>query len=363
MSIKRVQTARKKRTNIYYGDRAMQTTVRIMMATYNGEKYIREQIESIIGQTYNNWSLIIQDDGSTDNTWNILEQYCDSRITIRRSPEKKHGAYCNFHSIANQEKQNGETYEYYMFCDQDDVWDTDKIEKMLKVVREVERHGEKNDMKSAESIDAISATKAVVFCYADMRVIDEQGIEQIESICTLQGLKYVNKESLFFSHVVYGCNTLMNSAAFFSVPVIDINQEWVSFLSHDNLYAKFSGMLGKVIYFPETTMGYRRHGGNVTSTQAYGFGVKRIIKRMVGIHDLARDHARTYNQSLIAIKLLEAQGYSRRELADISKPIKIGGVSALTTLRKKKVSWGNITKDISHKLIIFLKIYKKYMTV
>ena len=90
----------------------MEPTVRIMMATYNGEKYLPQQLESIINQTNPNWSLIVQDDGSTDNTWSILEEYSgkDERITIRLSPEEKHGAYYNFHSIANQEKQSGKQY-------------------------------------------------------------------------------------------------------------------------------------------------------------------------------------------------------------------------------------------------------------
>ena len=84
----------------------MELSVRIMMATYNGEKYLPQQLDSIITQTYENWSIIVQDDGSTDSTWSILEEYAkqDSRITIKKSPEEKHGAYYNFHSIANQEK-------------------------------------------------------------------------------------------------------------------------------------------------------------------------------------------------------------------------------------------------------------------
>ena len=335
------------------------STVRIMMASYNGEKYLRKQIESIINQSYQNWSLIVQDDGSKDKTWEILEEYCkqDSRITRRRSPEDKHGAYYNFHSIANQEKESGKAYDYYMFCDQDDLWDNDKIERMLFRVQK-----EKSEQP--------------VFCYADMRVIDEYDKEKISSICKAQGLKYINKESLFFSHNVYGCNTIMNRKAFYSIPLIDTKQKWLSILSHDNLYAKFSGILGKVIYYPETTMGYRRHGENVTSKHTYGFGIRRVLKRMLGLQDLAKDHARTYCQSLVAVKLLrerwaeleilngkdeERKLEELSELDEIERAIKTGGLSTLKWIKNKNISWGNKTKDISHKVILGLCLYKKYL--
>lgn len=322
-----------------------------MMATYNGEKYLQQQLDSIINQTYKNWSLIIQDDGSTDSTWSILEKYTreDHRITIRKSPEFNHGPYYNFHSIANQEKQNDETYDYYMFCDQDDVWNENKIEKMVSRIKQ-----EKEEVP--------------VFVYADMCVVNEYGDVIIPSICMAQGLSYINKESLFFSHNIYGCNTIMNKAAFFAIPVIDITQNWVSILSHDNLYAKFSGMLGMVVFYPEKVMSYRRHGDNVTSKHSYGFEISRVLRRVIGLQDLAKDHARTYKQSLTAIKLLkETQLKSddmniSNELDEIEKAIENGGIPALSWIKKRHIGWGNGTKDISHKLILGLGIYKKYLT-
>lgn len=319
----------------------MQPSVRIMMATYNGEKFIKEQIDSIINQTYTNWSLIIQDDGSKDRTVEIVKGFDDPRINIFESPEKKHGAYYNFHSIANQEKLSDMKYDYYMFCDQDDVWDSDKIEKMLLFLSKEENNGP-------------------VFCYADMRVIDEKGKEQILSICKTQGLEYVNKESLFFSHIIYGCNTMMNSTAFFLVPLIDMTQEWIGILSHDNLYAKFSGMLGKVVFYPERTMGYRRHGENVTSKQQYGFGIKRIVNRLLGFKELVRYHALTYNQSLIAIKMI----YEKKKIIELNyleDSIKNGRLKALKYVREKNVSWGNRTKTLSRKLVLLSGAYKRYL--
>ncbi len=319
----------------------MQPSVRILMATYNGEKFIKEQINSIINQTYTNWSLIIQDDGSKDRTAEIIKGFDDPRINIRESPEKMHGAYYNFHSIANQEKLSDMRYDYYMFCDQDDIWDSDKIEKMFLFLSKEDNN-------------------EPVFCYADMRIIDEKGKKQSSSICKSQGLEYVNRESLFFSHIIYGCNTMMNKTAFFSVPLIDMIQEWVGILSHDNLYAKFSGMLGKVIFYPETTMGYRRHGENVTSKQQYGFGIKRIVNRLLDFKELAKDHALTYNQSLIAIRMI-SEKKKTIELNDLENSIKNGKLKALKYVREKNVNWGNWIKTLSRKLVLLSGTYKRYL--
>ncbi len=323
----------------------MSSSVRIMMATYNGEKYLCEQLDSIINQTYQNWNLIVQDDGSKDKTWDILNSYAkkDKRITVKKSPEKNSGAYYNFHSIANEEKKNGIVYDYYMFSDQDDIWDRDKIEKMLTIA-------EKED-------DDIP-----FFCYADMRIVDDYGKVLIDSISDTEGLKYQNSISLFFSHIIYGCNVMMNEKAFSIVPIINTNKRYVGILSHDNLYAKISGMTGKVMYIPITTMSYRRHQNNVTSKHEYGYNIRRILKRLFLLGDLAKDHARTYNQSIITLRLMnEIKGVDKTILKQIEKSIRSGGIHSLHFINVNHVNWGKVIKNISHKLIIFLGVYKKYL--
>ena len=323
----------------------MNPLVRIMMATYNGEKFIQQQIDSIISQTYKKWNLIIQDDGSKDGTWRIIEEYAnnDARITIRKSPEEKHGAYYNFHSIANQEKQNGSSFDYYMFCDQDDVWDDDKIERMLHAF-----------INTDESIPKL--------IYGDMRVMNAEEQVVIGSVVREQGLFYKNAASLFFSHIIYGCNLMMNKAAFYSVPVIDTNADIVSILSHDNLYAKFAGVRGRVQYLDVPLMTYRRHGGNVTAKHQYGFGIKRILKRMSKLDDLAKDHARTYKQSLYAIKLLqEIGGKGSVNLTEIYNCIRSSGLKAVKLYCNNKIDCGNRVKNVSRCVVLFTGMQKKYL--
>ena len=101
------------------------------MATFNGETYLTDQIDSILNQTSDDWTLYINDDGSNDGTENIIQSYSKKhgdKIVILNLFPKGMGAASNFLSML----ENIES-EYYMFSDQDDVWSPKKIEKSVKL--------------------------------------------------------------------------------------------------------------------------------------------------------------------------------------------------------------------------------------
>ncbi|MGK3114167.1 glycosyltransferase family 2 protein [Candidatus Pantoea formicae] len=102
-------------------------TISILMGTYNGEKYIEQQLQSIADQTYKNWKLIVSDDGSTDRTCELVEKfsrnYPDNKVVLLRGPGK--GFAANFFSLLNR---NNIDSEFYAFCDQDDIWIEGKLE-------------------------------------------------------------------------------------------------------------------------------------------------------------------------------------------------------------------------------------------
>lgn len=109
-----------------------QKKVTVMVSTYNGEKYIKEQLDSIINQSYKNIDIYVRDDGSKDNTLNILKEYSKQKKIILLESNKNLGYPEAFYEIMRNVKKS----DYYAFSDQDDVWYEDKIEKGVKALEE-----------------------------------------------------------------------------------------------------------------------------------------------------------------------------------------------------------------------------------
>lgn len=109
--------------------------IAILMATYNGKKFLSEQIDSILSQSNKQWHLYIHDDGSTDGTVELLKDYTDKYpecITVM-DYSSQGGAMQNFMSLLEKVKA-----DYYMFSDQDDVWLPHKIEREYEKIKELE---------------------------------------------------------------------------------------------------------------------------------------------------------------------------------------------------------------------------------
>lgn len=210
----------------------------ILMATYNGEKYIKKQIESILNQTYKNFRLLISDDCSTDNTKKILEQFSkkDDRIIIF-SQEKNLGVVKNFEFLLNKVEN-----EYFMFSDQDDFWYENKIELSL------------NKMKETNA-DLI---------YTDLEVVDEELQTINNSYWKLKGLyrkitKYNNFEAIYLNNFVTGCTMLVKSKW---IPKILPFPEKTKYLLHDYWVSINISQNGKMEYLNMPTIKYRQHTNN-----------------------------------------------------------------------------------------------------
>lgn len=104
--------------------------VSIVVCTYNGEKFLREQLDTLLAQTYPVSEILVQDDGSTDGTWPLLEEYAarDGRFVLLRH-EGEHGVNANFLSALRRARG-----ELVAVCDQDDLWEPDKIERQVEAL-------------------------------------------------------------------------------------------------------------------------------------------------------------------------------------------------------------------------------------
>lgn len=212
--------------------------VDILLATYNGEQYLREQLDSILSQTYNEFRLLISDDSSTDNTREILEEYTekDKRIIVF-CQDKNLGVIKNFEFLLNKVEN-----EYYMFSDQDDIWKENKIEKSIKCLEET-------------NSDLI---------YTDLEVVDENLNVIYESYWKLKGIynkikKYNNFESLYLNNFVTGCTMLSKKELINEIlPLPNISK----FVLHDYWIPLILSQKHKITYIEEPLIKYRQHKNN-----------------------------------------------------------------------------------------------------
>lgn len=140
------------------------SSIAILMATFNGERYISEQLDSIISQTYSDWTLFVNDDGSTDSTIAIVEKYAARDPRIKLLHLQEHGDACkNFLSLLHEVDA-----PYFMFCDQDDIWHRDKIEISLAAMRMQEKLLEPGNNGAADK------TKPTII-HTDLCMVDACG--------------------------------------------------------------------------------------------------------------------------------------------------------------------------------------------
>lgn len=211
--------------------------VQILMATYNSERYISEQIESIIAQSYQDWQLIIRDDGSKDETCNIVRKYCaeyPDKIKWIQNQSDTHGCSANYFQLI----QTAEA-EYIMFCDHDDVWLPEKVELTLNKIQQME--------------DSFGKS-CPLLVYTAMRHVDE-------NLSALDESNYldVHETELNYHLVegyVAGCTSILNRSLYKEIkqPSIDIY--------YDYWCALTASAIGKIGFLDQRTILYRQHGNN-----------------------------------------------------------------------------------------------------
>lgn len=237
--------------------------VNIILAAYNGEKYIGEQIESIINNSFTDWYLWIFDDGSTDGTSNIVEGYIlkyPDRIKYFRN-EKNKGLTLNFLEGLRYvaDCKSSKEQEYYMFCDQDDVWMQDKIKKTYKQMKKLEhKYGE----------DTVAAV------FTDAKVVDEQ-LRMIEPSFFQSSKLDMKKKDLphiLMENKLIGCTVMVNDALVKKITALPTKARY-----HDWWIALLAASFGRISYLPEATINYRQHSNNMVGNQNFLAYIKNRI--------------------------------------------------------------------------------------
>lgn len=240
--------------------------ISVVMATFNGERYLEKQLDSILSQTVRPDEVIVCDDGSTDKTVAVLERYQQLDLLKFSVNPKQLGLVDNFKKAVLLVRKTN----YIALSDQDDFWLPDKLEK---------------------SVEAMAQLPSGYPCmvHTDLKLIDENGTLLNSSFRNELGqdVYQQNLQTLVYGNFVNGCTMLMNpelSAYFQDIPS-DV------LLNHDGWIALAAFTFGRAGYLDEPLVEYRKHGNNLSISadakprNRYRSTMLQILKAVSGKDD------------------------------------------------------------------------------
>ena len=219
-------------------------SVCVLLSTYNGEKYLRQQLDSVLNQKGIILNFLVRDDGSTDSTIDILKQY-EKDGKIKLIVGKNIGYKKSFYELAKLAPLS----DYYAFCDQDDVWDDDKL---ITAVNMLERENNSIPLLYFSALRVVNKNLKVKSVTHKKFIISEYPFEQALTL-----------------NPVYGCAAVFNNA---------LREKFLEYQefehSHDNNLNVLASALGKVVFDKTPHFSYRQHGNNC-------FGYPSSLKSMI----------------------------------------------------------------------------------
>ena len=240
----------------------------ILMATYNGEKYLRPQLDSILRQSNTDWRLVIRDDCSTDSTVQIIQEYREKypdKFVLLQADEPSGFAQNNFFQLIKY-WQHYSTANYIMFADQDDVWLPPKIQLTLDKMRELEnQYGNDTPLLVHTDLSVVDA---------DLNIINP-------SMFAMQNMdaRRDKLNNILVQNIVTGCTMMVNKRLLDMVT--DIPQHAVM---HDMWLALIASAFGHIGFVEKATILYRQHDSNsngVKSLMYYILNLKSENKNII----------------------------------------------------------------------------------
>ncbi|HEY0222617.1 MAG TPA: glycosyltransferase [Lactovum miscens] len=224
----------------------------VIMSTYNGEKYIREQIDSILDQDYTNFYLSIRDDGSLDKTNKILNEYISNNAQVKVEFGENQGYCKSFFDLLRKEEA-----DYYALADQDDIW---LVDKLSTAISDLQNHETENlPLLWFSNLDLYDGEMN----YLGTPNPDKRNYDLASSLftCIGPGMSYVINREARDRIITYSTDTIHE---------------------HDFWISRVVEATGKVIYNPKSFIKYRRHNSNASqysrnTSERIKLGLKRLI--------------------------------------------------------------------------------------
>lgn len=231
--------------------------IAIILSTFNGEKYLQEQLDSILSQTYSNYIVVVRDDGSEDSTLELLAKFSQEhpgKFKLLSSVDSNQGASRSFSSlmeyVLHNKQELGISSAYMMFADQDDVWVENKLERELELMWELE----------------LTTDELPILIHSDLKVVSSDRKEIAPSFIRYQGLNE-NKNGFgqqLISNLVTGCTMLINEPLAKKACPIPAGA-----IMHDWWCALVASAFGKTGFVSEQLVEYRQHEDNTLGARAH----------------------------------------------------------------------------------------------
>lgn len=254
--------------------------VEILMTTYNGQKFVAQQIDSILAQTFTDFTLVISDDHSTDETFDILESYQKShpgKIRVQQPVHRYGNARDHFFALLKESKA-----DYIFFSDQDDVWFNWKMEEMLHLMEEAE---------------ASYGVMTPLLVFSDQTPTDSNLKPLATSLMTYHKLNphIESFKQVIFRNPITGGATLFNRAlAIKSLDCTKLDETRM----HDYWLALVCSKFGRCVYLDKSTSYYRQHSNNSIGAHHVG-SIEHIINKLTHMSSVKSEYAKTKKQAKI----------------------------------------------------------------
>lgn len=301
----------------------------ILLSSYNGQDYIEEQIKSILKQTNVITKILIRDDGSTDNTINIIEkiqsEYPD-RIEYVQGVNL--GFAESFSRLIKLAHKKYNSIDYFAFSDQDDIWLPEKLKKAYDKI--------KNDNYNGP----------ILYC-SDLIVVDKDLNRLNYKIrkSNHKTHKFINKYNCLVQNYSAGCTMLFNKATVEKYNKLNPS----NIFYHDYFIYKLCMFLGKVYYDNNSYILYRQHGKNQVGAKNF---IDRTKKRME-LNWLHAHPIENQNRSFLEVIRNELNSTDIKLLEDFCN-YNQKFINKLRLLTNRKIRYSSLSKDLMYRIRIIL---------
>ena len=301
-------------------------SVLVLLSTYNGEKYLSEQLESLFRQQGVNLFILVRDDGSSDSTLKILNEYSSDYPNITILSEDNIGCALSFNRLMSYADTVMAKFDYYAFCDQDDVWDEDKLSR---AVFNLEKYKEKS-------------LRLYTSAY---RVVDENLNFQYN-----QNFSYRHSlgEALMMINTM-GCTQVFSKELLEQAIKISNIEESnsIDMPNHDGwMYLTAIALNSNIYHDSNPHINYRQHGNNVVG--AFEASFKNRLKRILANKNIK---SRISNILLYTFDNLDDE---REQLLALNATYQTSLQKKIKLIFSKEMLTNSFTVNIAYRILLIL---------